>query len=268
LVILYRQLFFFFSIALFCVFGSVATYAANESPPVVKPIPVLVVEQTGERGQILPLNPNIIQLFKYLEITAKTKFDLRHYPWRRLLQNGENGEGLIFGIYKTPERSQIFTFSEPIYADKIWLVSRCADHMTFNSLQDLKGKTIGIIQGSSAGDEFDKQVNILFKAEYNTSNLSSRFLKLHQKRMDAFLLYEPRTNIHEVQKELNQVHAKDIEDYKKKNADIFCVLPKPVSAIDVHFAVSLKADKNLLEKIDKAIVQGKKNGELDRIFAK
>lgn len=268
MVILHRQLYVFFSIAIFCAFGSVTTCAANEGSATAKTIPVLVVEQTGERGQILPLNPNTIQLFKYLENAVKMKFDLRHYPWRRLLQNGENGEGLIFGIYKTPERSQIFTFSEPIYSDKIWLVSRCADRMNFNQLLDLKGKTIGIIQGSSAGIEFDRQVNILFKAEYNTSNLASRFLKLHQKRMDAFLLYEPRTNVNEIQKELNQVHAKEIDEYKTKNADIFCVLPKPISAIDVHFAVSLKADKAALDKIDKAIVQGKKNGELDRIFAK
>ena len=259
--ILYQLSLCFFSIAILYAFGITPTYAANS-------VPVLVVEQTDERGQVMPLNPRTTQLFNYLEDAAKMKFDLRYYPWRRLLQNGESGEGLIFGIYKTPERSQIFAFSEPVYSDKIWLVSRCADRMIFNNLQDLKGKTIGIIQGSSAGDEFDKQVNILFKAEYNTSNVSSRFLKLYQKRMDAFLLYEPRTNFKEVQKELNQLHAKEIDEYKKKNADIFCVLPKPISAINVHFAVSLKADKTPLEKIDSAIIQAKKSGELDRLFGK
>jgi polar amino acid transport system substrate-binding protein len=258
---LYKHYLHFFSIVALYAFSITTTYAANS-------VPVLVVEQTDERGQVMPLNPRTGQLFNYLEVAVKMKFELRHYPWRRLLQNGENGEGLLFGIYKTPERSQIFAFSEPVYSDKIWLVSRCADRMIFNNLQDLKGKTIGIIQGSSAGDEFDRQVNILFKAEYNTSNVASRFLKLQQKRMDAFLLYEPRTNLNEVQKELNAVHAKEIDEYKKKNTDIFCILPKPVSAIDVHFAVSLKADKIALEKIDKAIMQGKKNGELDRIFAK
>ena len=214
--ILYKLRFCFFSIAILYAFGITPTHAANS-------VPVLVVEQTDERGQIMPLNPRTTQLFNYLEDAANMKIDLRHYPWRRLLQNGESGEGLIFGIYKTPERSQIFAFSEPVYSDKIWLVSRCADRMIFNNLQDLKGKTIGIIQGSSAGEEFDKQGNILFKAEYNTSNVASRFLKLHQKRMDAFLLYEPRTNLIEVQKELNQVHAKEIEEYKKNKADIFCV---------------------------------------------
>ncbi len=251
-----------------CTVGIAPTYAANEGGVAANSIPVLLVEQTDERGQIMLLNPRTAELFNYLENAAKIKFELRRYPWRRLLQNGENGEGLIFGIYKTPERSQVFTFSEAVYSDKIWLVSRCADHMTFNKLQDLKGKTIGIIQGSSAGDEFDKQVNILFTAEYNTSNVASRFSKLYQKRMDAFLLYEPRTNVKKIQRELNAVHAKEIEEYKKTKADIFCVLPKPISAINVHFAVSLAADKTPLEKIDKAIDQAKKNGELARLFGK
>ena len=260
--------FYFFSIVLLCLFGTARTHAANETDSKKKTIPILVVEQTSERGQILPLNPQTSQLFSYLENAANLKFDLRHYPWRRLLKNGENGEGIIFGIYKTPERSTLFSFSEPAYSDKIWLVSRCADRMVFNNLQDLKGKTIGIVPGSSAGEEFDQQVNDLFKAEYNTSNLASRFLKLNEKRMDAFLLYEPRTNLNEVQKELNQIFANGIDEYIKKKTDVFCILPKPVSSIDVYFATSITADKTALNLIDKALIQARKNGTLNRIYAK
>ncbi|WP_395011118.1 substrate-binding periplasmic protein, partial [Undibacterium sp.] len=198
----------------------------------------------------------------------KIDLDIRRYPWRRVLHNGENGEGLIFGIYKTPERLKLFHFSEPVYSDKVWLVSRCDNSFNFTSLQDLKGKSIGIVQGSSAGDEFDSQVNIIFKAEYNTSSLAGRFSKLYQKRMDAFLLYEPRTNLKEVQKELNQLYAAGLEEYKKKKADVFCIIPRPVSVIDAHFAMSIKSDRSILDKIDKVLIHAKKTGELDRIFAK
>ena len=159
----------------------------NARPVVV----VLMAEQKGDRDQILPLTRNVLQLFSYLEESAQIKIEIRRYPWRRVLHNGENGEGLIFGIYKTPARLTSFHFSEPVYSDKVWLVSRCEDNLPFNAIQDLKGKKIGIVQGSSAGDEFDSQVNVIFKPEYNTSSLAGRFLKLYQKRMDAFLLYEP-----------------------------------------------------------------------------
>lgn len=266
---IFRSHFFYFlPIVALCAFATAKTCAATETSNDAKLIPILIVEQTGEHGQILPLNPQTAQLFSYLENTAKLKFELRRYPWRRLLRNGESGEGIIFGIYKTPERSTLFTFSEPAYSDKIWLVSRCADQMKFTQLSDLKGKIIGIVQGSSAGQEFDQQVNRLFQAEYNTSNLASRFLKLNEKRMDAFLLYEPRTNVIEVQKELNQVFAKDIDEYTKKKTDVFCLLPKPVSAIDVYFATSHTADKTALNLIDKALIQARKSGELNRIYAK
>lgn len=231
-------------------------------------VAVLMAEQKGDRDQILPLTKNVLQLFNYIEETAKIDLDIRRYPWRRVLHNGENGEGLIFGIYKTPERSKLFHFSEPVYSDKVWLVSRCDNSFNFTSLQDLKGKSIGIVQGSSAGDEFDSQVNVIFKAEYNTSSLAGRFSKLYQKRMDAFLLYEPRTNLKEVQKELNQLYAADLEEYKKKKIDVFCIIPRPVSVIDAHFALSIKSDRSILDKIDKVLIHAKKIGELDRIFAK
>lgn len=235
----------------------------------VRPVVVVLMpEQKGDRDQILPLTKNVLQLFNYLETTANIKIDIHRYPWRRVLHNGENGEGLIFGIYKTPERLRIFRFSEPVYSDKVWLIKRCEDNFSFNTIDDLKGKTIGIVQGSSAGEEFDKQVNLLFKAEYNTSSLAGRFSKLHQKRMDAFLLYEPRTNLKEIQKELNQLYAAEIDEYKKKKTDIFCILPRPVSVIDAHFATGLNYDKKLLDRIDKVLIQAKKSGELERIFSK
>lgn len=239
--------------------------AAKSGRPVVV---VLMPEQKGDRDQILPLTKNVLQLFNYIEEAANIKIDIHRYPWRRVLHNGENGEGLIFGIYKTSERLKSFRFSEPVYSDKVWLIKRCEDNFTFNSIDELKGKTIGIVQGSSAGDEFDKQVNLLFKAEYNTSSLAGRFSKLYQKRMDAFLLYEPRTNLKEVQKELNQLYAAEFDEYKKKKTDIFCILPRPVSIINAHFAAGLNYDKKLLDRIDKVLIQAKRNGELERIFSK
>lgn len=250
---------------------SIGSAVANQTSGVKPPRPVIAVlmpEQKGDRDQILPLTKNVLQLFNYIEEAANIKIEIRRYPWRRVLHNGENGEGLIFGIYKTPERLKMFHFSEPVYSDKVWLVKRCEDNFTFNSLLDLKGKTIGIVQGSSAGDEFDHQVNKLFMAEYNTSSLAGRFSKLYQKRMDAFLLYEPRTNLKEVQRELNQLYAAEFDEYKKKKTDIFCIIPRPVSVIDAHFAAGLSYDITILDKIDKVLIQAKKNGELDRIFAK
>lgn len=229
-------------------------------------VAVLMAEQKGDYGQDLPLLPYAQQVLSYMEMALQVKLDLRRYPWRRVLYNGANGEGLIFGIYKTAERERTFAFSEPVYAEKIWLVKRCADPFVFNQMHDLKGKTIGIVLGSSAGHDFDSQVNLLFKAEYNTSSLSGRFSKLYQKRMDAFLYYEPRTNLKSLQRELNQAYASELVEYKKQKTEVFCILPKPVSTIDVHFALSLTADRHILDKIDHVLIQARKTGELEKFL--
>ncbi len=248
--------------------GTLVAQPAPSSIPAPSALVVLMAEQRGDRDQVLPLAKNVIQLFNYLEEATKLKIEVRRYPWRRVLHNAENGEGFIFGIYKTAERQHTFAFSEAVYSDKIWLMSRCEDRLVYNTLQDLKGKTIGIVQGSSAGDEFDSEVNRLFRAEYNTSSLAGRFSKLYQKRMDAFLLYDPRTNLKEMQKEFNQIYAADFDEYRKKKNDVFCILPKPINVIDAYFAMSIKGDKTVLEKLDRALIQAKKSGELDRIFSK
>lgn len=246
-------------------FGALLAHA--QTLPDSKRIPILMAEQKGDYGQDLPLLPHAQQVLSYLEMAMQVKLDVRRYPWRRVLYNGENGEGLIFGIYKTAEREQIFAFSEPVYAEKIWLIKRCDNPLAFNQLQDLKGKTIGIVQGSSAGVAFDSQVNLLFKAEYNTSSLSGRFSKLYHKRMDAFLYYEARSNLKSLQRELNQTYASELDEYKNQKTEVFCVLPKPVSTVDVHFAQSLKSDRRVLDKIDQVLIHARKTGELEKFLA-
>ena len=236
--------------------------------PIATTIPVLVAEQRGERDILLPVANTIVEITHYLEKAIEIKLEIRPYPWKRVLKNGEHGEGLIFGIYRTPEREQLFNFSAPVYSDKVWLMTRCENSFSFNDINDLHGKTIGIVEGSSAGEEFDRQVNRLFKAEYNTSSLAGRFSKLYLKRMDAFLLYEPRINIKEIQKEFNRTYAAHIENYSIRKNDIFCILPKPVSTIDVHFAISKASDSQILEKIDRALERAKKSGEIEKIFSK
>jgi polar amino acid transport system substrate-binding protein len=230
-------------------------------------IPILIAVQTGDKDQELPISKLNSLVFNYFKKTLDVTFDVRHYPWRRVLYNGENGEGIIFGIYKTPSRIKIFNFSEPVYTDKVWLVSLCKKQFPFNKIQDLVGKKIGIVPGSSAGEEFDNQVGKTIINEKNDTSLAGRFLKLYQNRMDAFLLYEPRTNLIEVQKELNLQFAPNIKEYSQTKKDLFCILPHPISSIEVHFALSKKANQAYLDKINHALIKAKKNGDLNQILA-
>ncbi len=241
-------------------------FAANELSANTAPIALLMSEQRGDRFQLLPLQSPVAQLLRYLEEAMRRKINIKYYPWKRVLHNGENGEGIIFGIYKTKEREQIFIFSEPVYSDYVYLVTRCDDAFSFKSIADLKGKTIGMSPGASAGEEFDREVGVSIKPEYNSSSMAGQFSKLYQKRVDAFLYFEFSPDVEHIQKDINQRYANQFDEYKEKKSDIFCVAPKPLVNQDNYFAISKNQDRTTLNEIDKVLLNAKRNGDLIRIF--
>lgn len=238
----------------------------NEGGANIVPITLLMSEQRGDRFQLLPLQSPVAQLLRYLEESMRRKINIKYYPWKRVLHNGEHGEGIIFGIYKTKEREQIFTFSEPVYSDYVYLVTRCDDAFSFKTIADLAGKTIGMSPGASAGEEFDREVGVSIKPEYNSSSMAGQFSKLYQKRVDAFLYFEFSNDVEYIQKEINQRYAIQFNEYKDKKSDIFCVAPKPLVNQDNYFAISKKQDRTILNEIDKVLLNARRNGDLIRIF--
>ncbi|MBC3916614.1 transporter substrate-binding domain-containing protein [Undibacterium sp. CY18W] len=229
--------------------------------------PVLLMsEELDDKGKVIPLSPEVTALLRYLEQHSGLTFDIRRYPWKRALENAEKGEGLIFGISKTRERLRSFKFSQPIFTDQSLLVTRCDSKFVFQSLDDLKGKTIGIVRGTSNGDKFDRLSNVLFKVEDDTSNNSGRLKKLYLGRMDAFLLYSSASNISQLEANINRQYAAEFAP-GQTTEKLFCVLPKPVSSVDIHIAIRPDLDKGLMLKIDRAILRAHQEGELSRIYS-
>lgn len=226
-------------------------------------------------GQISPdkpkieINPVFTAFFNYLEEQLKLHFSYTQYPWARAMEATERGEGILFGVYKTKERERQLLFSEPIFADSIWLVMRCDKSFQFNQIQDLKGKIISMHAGSSVSDEFDQGINTIFKVEYSITDVNGMYLKLAQKRMDAFIFYE--TSVGELEEDLKRYNAtltNSIQDNKNQGTPLFCKANKPLAKVYNYFAISKKMDNTILERINKVILTAKKNGDLDKIFSK
>lgn len=230
---------------------------------------LLMSEELDGRGKVIPLSKEVVELLRYLEQHSKQTFEIRRYPWKRAVENAANGEGLIFGISKTRERQRQFKFSQPIFTDQALLVTLCSAKFNYSTVSDLKGKTIGIVRGTSYGEEFDRLSNVLFKVEDDTSNNLGRFRKLFMRRMDAFLLYSSVANTSRLETYINQQYATDIAG-KSADSKLFCILPRPVSAVDIHIAIRQgggPAEAALLQKIDQAILQARQDGELARIYS-
>jgi polar amino acid transport system substrate-binding protein len=254
------------SIAISLLFGSLLPAAASSLQEANdrRQTTILISGQISQSSKALAPNKTTTALIEYLERELKTTFTRQQYPWRRVMDAAERGEGMIYGIYKTKEREQKFLFSEPIFADTIWLITRCDKRFRFNSISDLQGKTIGLQPGASGGVEFDQGIHSIFKPEYTTTDLTGSFLRLYQGRMDAFIFYEDYPQVIErVLARFNRQHA---VNGKEPLAPIFCKLEQPVTKTENYFAISRKADPSMIQKINQVILRAKKNGDLDKIF--
>jgi ABC-type amino acid transport substrate-binding protein len=225
---------------------------------------ILIGGQISQSKKALTLNKTTASFIDYLEKELNTKFTLKQYPWLRAMDAAERGEGMIFGIYKNKEREQKLIFSEPIFADTIWLVTLCDKQFRFNNISDLQGKTIGLQPGSSGGADFDRGIHSVFKPEYTTTDLTGSFLRLYQERMDAFIFYEdyPRGIEFALARFNRQYAVKGTE----QSQPIFCKIEQPVTKIDNYFAIGRKADPSMVQKINQVLLRAKKNGDLDKIF--
>lgn len=222
-------------------------------------IPLYTIAEFDTRGKEVPLSKTNLQLLTYLEQQLNIKFDLRRVPWKRAIENALSDGGMLMGMSITKERSQKFVFSEAINGNGNWLVTLCERSFKYDKLDDLKGKTIGIVSSTSVGEEFDAQANQLFKVEHDTGAGIARLQKLALKRVDALVWYGHIGNPKEIEESIN----KNYDIKKNGNDQLFCVISKPVSIVTNHFAMKIDPQRNqIIQRISAAIVKGRKDGSI------
>lgn len=229
-------------------------------------VPLMISEEVTGDLKLEPLPKETRAVINFLESQLPIRFDLQRQPWKRALDKAFAGQGMIFGISKTTERLKHLSFSESLYDDSVWLVTRCDSQFPFNTLSDLKGKKIGVVRGASAGEEFDAQANKLFKIEDDTGQTQGRFTKLYNKRMDALIFFKSNSNPVKLSRELNRLYSPKDHSSDQLEGN-FCVLNKPVATTSVHIALHKNLDQSLLHKIDQAVIAGRKSGLLQKMMA-
>jgi len=225
-------------------------------------IPLMIAETRDEYGRLAPIRPENQKILNYFERALNQPFDIQRYPLQRIAEQLRQSGGLAFGLTKTSERLQYMKFSDPVFSDYIWVVSRSDSDLEYTNLQDLKNKSVGIARGVRLGDDIDQHRNILFKAEEDPAQLSARLKKLLSGRMDCMLLNSRHSSAKELENELNQyLLDKKILD---PNEDVYKVKvsAKPLITDDLHFATGTQHASNLLQRINIAIAKGRQSGEL------
>ncbi|MFZ6845348.1 substrate-binding periplasmic protein [Undibacterium sp. RuTC16W] len=247
----------------FCLLLSLTLLA---SPSSAATLPLLVAETRDEYGEMAPIRPENQKLIDYFEKALELQFEIRRYPLPRLVESVKTGEGIAFGLSKNKDRLSSMRFSDAVFTDFVWVVARSDSNIQFNSLQDLQGKSVGIVRGIRYGDEIDSKRGNFFKVEEDQPQTSSRLRKLLSGRMDVLLFNSRTANAKELEAELNQyIKDKKIRSPGQINYTVK-VLSKPFLADDIHFVSSLQSNLDVIEKINSAIIRGRKSGELPALF--
>lgn len=248
-------------------FGAALLLAPAPARCAPQTVRLIVGEAIDERGKQKPISPVHRKVFDYLEQALDVRFEVRRYPWIRAERNARAGEGLIFGLPKTPEHQQDFHFSDVVTARNLWLVTRSDATFPFNSIEDLQGKEVGAVRGYDYGPEFEHAKNTIFRfGAGDVSSRETRLTRLMLKRIDVVLLFAPASETAvEVEANINAFMAARMKTMGFAPKVSFSVLPKPlVIGNHQYFAIAANKDDGMIARIDAALARGKKSGVLEK----
>ncbi len=161
------------------------------SAPVIKlatdPWPPYSLGQKGgalESGYAFDIGTEVSK-----RIHCKLKADL--LPWKRVLACMKNGTyDITFPIQSKPEREAFMIFTNVILEDRVflWHLKNRKDKLPgWETIDDLKPYTIGIVSGYTYRDKMDQAIeNGIIKTE-KVNSADCNFKKLLRKRFDGFL---------------------------------------------------------------------------------
>ena len=159
----------------------------------------------------------------------------------------KNIDAVCSAMSITPERSQKVLFSKPYYKSGLSIVVK-NDNNSINGFKDLEGKRIAVQIGTTGAEEA-KKIKDAKVREFNT--MSDVFMELKAGGVDAVVNDLPVNKYY-----LVQIGSKDAK-----------MVGETLNAEEYGIAVD-KNNKELIEKVNKALEEIQKNGEYDKIYEK
>lgn len=204
---------------------------------------------SSEESKAVGIYPQIIsEVFKRL----KLDIDIKPMPWKRAVENGEKGLMGVGGLYKNEARLKIFDFSDPIFSEKNYVYVKKGKQFTFQKLDDLKGKNIGVTKGWSYGEEFDSLRNKKMFSTEESNEIAISFGKLVAGKIDCFVV--------------DALAAERIIASEKFIGQIE-MLPIPAVTTDGYLAFAKTSNKkDLLKRFNDMLIKLKKDGTTDKII--
>lgn len=175
-------------------------------------------------------------------------------PWARALKQAAAGEGVVYGVYRTAERSRSLRFSRAVGAHHTWAVVREADATRVQRLADLRDAELCWARGSAYASLFAESGGGRPRVQ-EVRDDDTGFRMVQAQRCDAaFLTMEDG---HRAQA-LRHPALRELRDRG------LTLTQRPLAALPMHFAAGLQSRWAWL--IDRAdAVVGRSGAELDRL---
>lgn len=183
---------------------------------------------------------------------AEVRFPL--IPWKRALLEVERGssDGIPL-LLKTPEREAYMLFSVPLVTgyNLIWSISAAEGaQFEWNDIEDLRAKTIGVVQGYSYGDEIDRAIAAGSIVTLAAPSVEQLFAMLEAGRIDVIMAND----------------AVGFELARQHRGVVIRPSKRPVSAETFYIGLSKKSPSvALIPQINQAIDRLRRDGVIERI---
>jgi len=176
--------------------------------------------------------------------------ELKYLPFKRAYESAKKGniDGL-FNFYKTKHRQNYFDYSEAVIKNPLVFFVRKDSNITFNTLNDLKGLKIGVINGYTYGEEFDESQ--LFIIDKGSNSHKSNFKKLLFGIIDTY----PCDKLVGINVALENKYMSE-----------FKILPNPLKIMNGHIGFTKGQHQKVIKKINAIIVEMHQKGEIDTII--
>ncbi len=192
-----------------------------------------------------------VELVPMIGDAAGVKFEAKNIPWDTIFAGLANGayDGVASGVSVTDERKLTMDFSSPILNAGQVVIVKTQDKDSFKSIEDLKGKNVGVQIGTTGDlvlDNYDVE-----RKQYDDIGLA--IMDMLNNNISACVC--------------DSLIASDFvlanDSYKGK----LSIIGTPFTTEDIAIAVK-KGNKDLLDLVNKGLKVLQENGELDKLKAK
>ncbi|RED52114.1 substrate-binding periplasmic protein [Aestuariispira insulae] len=209
-------------------------------------IPVMYESKAGPTGFAIEIARTAME-------RAGLEVEVKLYPWARAVAIAKHGDAFITGFSYTETRAHDFAYSDLLVNENMILVTRNGHEIPFDRAEDLTGRQIGYLNGSTFGPEFEN-LKRYFNPDPDTQT-SRRIQKLMMGRLDGAIFAQSMIAY------FPELFNTNIED--------LTVLPRKVGESAMYLATAQNtAHATLMTRINSAINEMHADGTVAALYAR